>query len=530
MSSLFDEMRQKLYSLVGFGRYISWKQIRYKRALKGRDWLRAAEIKREMMIDREEQVGRRRAGQGSREIFALRTVADGGWILGEHLDKLVSELMPGFGQRSDPLPDWGRAGRIPLNDDLRGLFDPPSWQEYLFALKQFRKNKGVRRGDIPGFVVANGTPWLQKFCFDILLWMWANPDKVPKRWWADQVRFIPKEDRDSSLLSGWRPIAVGGFFYGLMMRIWTKKLERAAARSGWLNDEQYGFRKGRSSRGAAVMIRVLAESLGPKVCVVRGDVERAFPSISPFDVSHMLSSLGVPLSFLNILNELYSGTEAVGVVNGKPGGVSGRCRWPVRGLRQGCPASPLLMALWVHNALEEVKAKGFQCVSYADDIWIICPQECQEEAKRCLNSAFAGAGLTINPVKVKVWTRSSPEPLEVLGMTLFEGRCLSVSDSILQKTRHLLSGGREKDFSCFKRVLYVNTVCLSSLRYKISGLILSNSKEIIRSVDRMLRNFVRGKDWPSNTPIDFLSDTQIGLSLLSLHFESLRDLFPLCGV
>ena len=142
-----------------------------------------------------------------------------------------------------------------------------------------------------------------------------------------------------------------------------------------------------------------------------------------------------------------------------------------------------------------------------------------------MNSAFAGAGLTINPVKVKVWTRSSPEPLEVLGMTLFEGRCLSVSDSILQKTRHLLSGGREKDFSCFKRVLYVNTVCLSSLRYKISGLILSNSKEIIRSVDRMLRNFVRGKDWPSNTPIDFLSDTQIGLSLLSLHFESLRDLF-----
>ena len=109
-------------------------------------------------------------------------------------------------------------------------------------------------------------------------------------------------------------------------------------------------------------------------------------------------------------------------------------------------------------------------------------------------------------------------------MIIFEGRNRSVSETVLQKTRHLLSGGREKNFSCFKRVMYVNTVCLPSLRYKISALLLSKSKELIFSVDRMLRNFVRGKEWPSNTPTDFLSDTQIGLSLLSLYTESVRDL------
>ena len=106
------------------------------------------------------------------------------------------------------------------------------------------------------------------------------------------------------------------------------------------------------------MVRLLVESFASPVCVVRGDVERAFPSISHFDVYHMLSSLGVPLSFLNILNEVYQGAESVGVVNGKPGGASGRCRWPVQGLRQGCPASPLLMALWVQNAVLEIKNKG----------------------------------------------------------------------------------------------------------------------------------------------------------------------------
>ena len=119
------------------------------------------------------------------------------------------------------------------------------------------------------------------------------------------------------------------------------------------------------------MVRLLVESFDSSVCVVRGDIERAFPSISPLDVSHMLSSLGVPPPFLNILNEVEKGVESVGVVNGKPGGVSGRCRWPLQGLRQGCPASPLLMALWVQNAVQGIKNNGFHCVSYADDIWIV---------------------------------------------------------------------------------------------------------------------------------------------------------------
>ena len=477
------------------------------------------------MLDRDESVRSCKKGKGSREIFALKPSGSLDWVVGAELDKLVAKQMPSFGQRSSPHANWGLLSRRVLRERESDFFSPPTWEEFTYALKQFRKNKGVRRGDCPGYVVASGTPWLQRYCFSVLVWMWNNPEKVPKRWWADQIRFIPKEDRDTSLLSGWRPIAVGGFFYGLMMRIWTKKLESAAEICGWLSDEQYGFRRGRSSRGAAAMVRVLAEKCDSAFCVVRGDIDRAFPSISPFDVSSMLSKLGVPSSFLNVLNHVYVGVEGVGVVNGKPGGVSGTCRWPIQGLRQGCPASPLLMALWIQNAVEDLKKKGFQCVSYADDIWIICPPELQSEAKRCMQSAFAGAGLSINPVKAKVWTPSSSEPLEVLGMLLFDGHSVSVANSLMQKTRNLLSGGREKEYSCFARVMYVNTVCLPAIRYKMSGLILSKSLNTIRSIDRMLRNFIRGKDWPSNTPIDFLSDTQVGLSLLSLSTECLRDLF-----
>ena len=113
----------------------------------------------------------------------------------------------------------------------------------------------------------------------------------------------------------------------------------------WLSEDQFGFRPNRSSRGVVHSIHAYVEQIRPRFAIVRGDIERAFPSISPFDVSNLLLSLGVPPAFVHILQEVYTGVESVGTVSGRVGGKTGKCRWPIGGLRQGCPASPLLMAL-----------------------------------------------------------------------------------------------------------------------------------------------------------------------------------------
>ena len=108
--------------------------------------------------------------------------------------------------------------------------------------KNFFLPKSVKNRDVPGYAISQGSDWLKKYCFDALLFIWQYPEKVPKRWWSDQIRFIPKEGRDTSEIGGWRPIAVGGFFYGLLMRIWRSKLQTIIEREKWISEDQFGFR------------------------------------------------------------------------------------------------------------------------------------------------------------------------------------------------------------------------------------------------------------------------------------------------
>ena len=178
------------------------------------------------------------------------------------------------------------------------------------------------------------------------------------------------------------------------MRLWRAKLQTVIEREKWLSEDQFGFRPNRSSRGVVHSLRAYAKQIGPRFAIVRGDIERAFPSISPFDICHLLISLGIPPSFVNIFQEVYTGVESVGNVHGRVGGKSGKCRWPISGLRQGCPASPLLMALWTNEALICLKVKGFLVTAFADDVWIVCKPECVAEANHCLQTFFGAAGLS----------------------------------------------------------------------------------------------------------------------------------------
>lgn len=182
------------------------------------------------------------------------------------------------------------------------------------------------------------------------------------------------------------------------------------------------------------------------------------------------------------------------------------------------------MAIWTNEALMKIKGKGFLTTAFADDVWIVCKPEFAEEAKLCLQTSFEAAGLSINPSKVQVWAPNDPKHFEVLGMPCFDGRVSKVSEAIVNKTVALLACGEDREYVLFKRIAFANSVCLPAVRYWVGGLSLSQHSSLILSIDRLIRRFVRGRDWSSNTPIDFMSDKDVGFSLLSLSVESVRDL------
>ena len=127
--SLFDEMRPILDSLVVVGSEISGRQQRLKKALRERKWEQVEKIKREMMMDKSEQVRGKKSGKSkTRELFALKK--EGKWVLGDELDNLVAQEMPRFGARSPPQDGWGRMGIERLKDDKKEHFSPPSREDF----------------------------------------------------------------------------------------------------------------------------------------------------------------------------------------------------------------------------------------------------------------------------------------------------------------------------------------------------------------------------------------------------------------
>ena len=363
----FRLMRAKLYSLVGAGTVVSAKEKRRREAIRKKKWMEAERLKQEMAADKQRRISGKKKGAGHREIFAL--FEKGHWVVEDELDRLVSEKMRSFGHQSPAHCEWGQ-GASTVPPHLKSSFEPPSFHEFVQALRKVRKRRAVCENDIPAYAILQGNEWLQHFCFDVIVWVWNRPDKAPKRWWGDNIRFIPKERGDQSQLQGWRPIAVGGTIYGILMRLWAARLRKVAEQCNWLADEQCGFRPRRSARGAAALLRSRWYQLEGNGCIVQGDIEKAFPSISPANLSKLLADRGVPMHFLALLDAVYTGVRVDGFVSGKLRGASGHCSWETQGLRQGCPASPLLMAIWINQAFSELKEKGFSVVGYADGVCI----------------------------------------------------------------------------------------------------------------------------------------------------------------
>ena len=105
----------------------------------------------------------------------------------------------------------------------------------------------------------------------------------------------------------------------IMMMIWSSRLEEMAIKKHWIHRRQFGFVKGKTMKGAADLASAIIDRT-KNVQVMQCDIERAFPSISSKEVSIMLSNLGAPLEFTQILDKFYEEAPVSAVVGGKPGG------------------------------------------------------------------------------------------------------------------------------------------------------------------------------------------------------------------
>ncbi len=274
---------------------------------------------------------------------------------------------------------------------------------------------------------------------------WKNPERIPADWTRVVTRLIPKPGRDSSKIEGWRPIAVGTAINKIVMIIWCKRLERVALRKGWIHERQFGFVRGKTMKGVAEFLSEKIDEI-PGAKVLQWDLEKAFPSIEPEAVGQMLQHLGVPCPFVNIMRGFYTNAPMAAVIAGIPGGEHQKCRWKHEwGLKQGCPASPLLLNLWTEPIVRHMSGVT-NFVQYADDMWAVDREENVKKIRIELERRLKKAGLVVNLEKEKVWTKNSTEALVALGMLVKEGKRETVTNQIDSVMISGIMRGMEREY------------------------------------------------------------------------------------
>ena len=135
------------------------------------------------------------------------------------------------------------------------------------------------------------------------------------------------------------------------MRIWAEDMDL-------MDDEQAGFRKQRSTAdGAQIMIRINEDSddLRKRKTLAGEDIReddmpaarlldlrKAYPRVNRPALWSILRKYGVGGNFLRALQDLHEGTE----YSIKSKGNMSESWLPLRGLREGCPSSPILFNIY----------------------------------------------------------------------------------------------------------------------------------------------------------------------------------------
>ena len=130
----------------------------------------------------------------------------------------------------------------------------------------------------------------------------------------------------------------------------TQRIE--AKVNSFISRNQFGFRKGVGTRDAIGVMKMLCErslDYGNEVYICFVDFEKAFDRVNWMKMMEVLKDIGVDWRDRRLARELYMKEEAVirtGGENSKPCMIG-------RGVRQGCPLSPLLFTVYVESMMTE---------------------------------------------------------------------------------------------------------------------------------------------------------------------------------
>jgi len=248
---------------------------------------------------------------------------------------------------------WPNKGTGAITQDLHLLLQEESQNILKSSIKlwEVRKAiKGLRTGTSAGtsnippeFFKNADEAFMNMLC--LLYNQWFEAECVPTELLDSRVTMLHKKG-PTNILSNYRTIAVGDNIHKVYLKILANRLDTVLERCNMLGEIQAGFRRDRCCQDNLLLLETIKHDRQRRnlaAYILLLDICKAYDRVHRDLLWALLQYMGFPDKFISILKDLYSyptGTLHFQDVQ------TDKLYMPV-GLRQGCPMSPALFAIFI---------------------------------------------------------------------------------------------------------------------------------------------------------------------------------------
>jgi len=312
-----------------------------------------------------------------------------------------------------------------------GFFSPISEEELLAVMKGFKKDKSPGPD---GWTIEFFLHFYDLFKEDLLRTIEATriSGNINNAITTTFIALIPKKDR-SETFSDFRPIALCNILFKIISKIIAERMKTVL--SLHISNHQHAFLKDLNILDAVAMTQECLFSVISKnidAAIFKIDLAKAYDCVDWGFIRILLAKIGLRVQCINWIMACVENVKYVVIVNGIPS-IFFKAE---RGLRQGCPLSPLLFILVMDTLSSQIKhavaekrckpvriCKGISLSHnfFVDDV-LLAAMLCRVSWE-CLHGILcnfqSATGLVINKLKSMLYLNDTENPVALWIAGLF---------------------------------------------------------------------------------------------------------------
>ena len=218
-----------------------------------------------------------------------------------------------------------------------------TWESFRNTLKRSKPNKAGGRDFTNNYTLHIPPPPIQQFIWRVCNHYLHQP--LPEKWLeANIILLFKKEDVTNPV--NYRPIALLNSVYKIFATHANHELLTAAIEHSIIHPTQFGGLPDRRCQDHIFnLLSMFWESVGSYSLYI--DFNKALDSVPHTTLFTVLSRLNFPTPLVNLIQSLYRAPRDFPVVSGH----TPSSHLQTRGVRQGCPMSPILFCLYLNVLL-----------------------------------------------------------------------------------------------------------------------------------------------------------------------------------